>query len=163
MADVIGLVNLLATTLGGDYKLLAADVKKALDNQGDLTTLTTTAKDTLVKALNEINQEVTLVKNSAIDAATVQQMINTGINGLIDGAPDALNTLNEIAQALNEDQNALDGILQSLAKRVRVDAPQNFNAVEQKQGRDNIKAAASEDLGDVKTADFVATYNAAKA
>ena len=102
------------------------------------------------------------VTSSAIDAATVQGMINTGITALVDGAPDALNTLNEIATALAEDQTALDGILLALAKRVRVDAVQNFTDVEKTQGRSNIGAAASADVGVVGTADFVATYNAAK-
>lgn len=162
MSNVVNLVNALAATIGGDYKALAASVNAAVSKQGDLTTLTTTEKGTLVGALNELKSGLASVTSTAIDAATVQSMINNGITSLVNGAPDALNTLNEIAAALNEDQAALDGILQALAKRVRVDAVQNFTDAEKTQGRSNIGAAASADVGDVGTADFVATYNSAK-
>jgi hypothetical protein len=37
------------------------------------------------------------------DSDEVQGLINTAVNGLVDGAPNALNTLNEIAAALNDD------------------------------------------------------------
>jgi hypothetical protein len=124
--------------------------------------LTTTEKTTLVGALNELKSGLTAVTSTAIDAATVQGMIDTGITSLVNGAPDALNTLNEIAAALASDQTALDGILLALAKRVRVDAVQNFTAPEKAQGRSNIGAADAADVGDVVTADFVATYNTAK-
>ena len=162
MSNIVSLVNALATVVGGDYKAVAASVASAVAKQGDLTTLTTTEKTTLVGALNELKTGLTAVTSTAIDAATVQGMIDTGITALVNGAPDALNTLNEIAAALAEDQTALDGILSALAKRVRVDAVQNFTDVEKTQGRDNIGAAASADVGVVSTADFVATYNAAK-
>lgn len=162
MPNIVTLVNALATAIGGDYKTVAASVASAVAKQGDLTTLTTTEKTTLVGALNDLKSGLTAVTNSAIDAATVQSMIDTGITSLVNGAPDALNTLNEIAAALAEDQTALDGILSALAKRVRVDAVQNFTDVEKTQGRSNIGAAASADVGDVGTADFVATYNASK-
>ena len=162
MSNIVTLVNAFATAVGGDYKTVAASVASAVAKQGDLTALTTTEKGTLVGALNELKTGLTAVTSSAIDAATVQGMINTGITALVDGAPDALNTLNEIAAALAEDQTALDGILLALAKRVRVDAVQNFTTGEKQQGRENIGAAFADDVGVVSTADFVATYNAAK-
>ena len=162
MSNIVTLVNALATAIGGDYKTVAASVAASVAKQGDLTALTTAEKTTLVGALNELKSGLDTVTSSAIDAATVQSMINTGITALVDGAPDALNTLNEIATALAEDQTALDGILLALAKRVRVDAVQSFSDVEKTQGRSNIGAAASADVGEVVTADFVATYNAAK-
>lgn len=162
MSNIVTLVNALATAIGGDYKTVAASVATAVAKQGNLTTLTTTDKTTLVGALNELKSGLDSVTSTAIDAATVQGMIDTGITALIDGAPDALNTLNEIAAALAEDQTALDGILLALAKRVRVDAVQNFTDAEKTQGRSNIGAAFADDVGVVGTADFVATYNAAK-
>lgn len=36
--------------------------------------------------------------------------VNTGINNIIDGAPDALNTLNEIAAAISDDENFAAGV-----------------------------------------------------
>ena len=163
MSNIVTLVNALATVMGSDIKSLSASVQTALNREGDLATLTTTEKSTLVGALNELKAGLNSVTSTAIDAATAQSMIDAGIAALVNGAPDALNTLNELAAALNEDQTALDGILQALAKRVRVDAVQNFTDEEKTQGRSNIGAAASADVGDVGTADFVATYTASKA
>ena len=162
MSNIVTLVNALATAVGGDYKAVAAAVATAVAKQGNLDTLTTTEKGTLVGALNELKTGLTAVTSNAIDAATVQGMIDTGITALVNGAPDALNTLNEIAAALSQDQTALDGILVALAKRVRVDAVQNFTSEEKTQGRSNIGAASAAEVGDVPNADFVATYNAAK-
>lgn len=163
MSDIVTLTNALATVMGTDVKNLSAAIADAVAKQGDLANLTTTEKSTLVGALNELKTGLNTVSSSAIDAATVQGMIDTGITSLVNGAPDALNTLNEIAAALAEDQTALDGILAALAKRVRVDAAQSFTDPEKAQGRSNIGAAASADVGDVPNADFVATYNTAKA
>lgn len=161
--SLVTLVNALATVMGTDVKDLSASIAAAIAKQGDLTQLTTEEKTTLVGALNELKTGLNTVSSNAIDAATVQGMIDTGINGLVNGAPEALNTLNEIAAALAEDQTALDGILAALAKRVRVDAAQNFTEVEKAQGRSNIDAADAAEVGDVPNADFVATYNASKA
>jgi len=39
------------------------------------------------------------------DSSEVQGLIDTAVSNLIDGAPNALNTLNEIAAAINDDEN----------------------------------------------------------
>lgn len=163
MSDIVTLTNALATVMGTDVKNLSASLASTIAKQGDLTTLTTTEKSTLVGALNELNSGLSTVSSSVVDLATIQGMIDTGITGLVDGAPDALNTLNEIAAALAEDDTAIDGVLAALAKRVRVDAAQTFTDPEKAQGRDNINAADAAEVGDVPNADFVATFNAAKA
>lgn len=158
--SIVQLVNLFATAVGLDYKTLAANLQTAIDNTGDLSLLTSADKSSVVNALNSIKSEIDAIPGT--DYAQIQTMIDSGLAGLVNGAPDALNTLNEIALALSEDQTALDGILQSLAKRVRVDAPQAFTEVEKAQGRENVGAASAEEVGDVPSADFVATYNASK-
>ncbi len=163
MSNLVTLITALATVMGTDVKNLSTAVADAVAKQGDLTTLSTAHKDTLTGALNELKTGLDSVTNSAIDTATVQSMIDTGITGLVDGAPDALNTLNEIAAALAADDTAMDGILAALAKRVRVDAAQNFTDPEKAQGRSNIRAADADEVGDVPNADFVGTYNTAKA
>ena len=160
---LISLINGLATAIGGDMKVVAAKAELALTQEGSLASLTTTEKTTLVGAINELKTGLTAVTSTAIDAPTVQGMIDTSVTQLIDGAPEALNTLNEIAQRLSTDQTALDGILISLAKRVRVDAPQSFDDTEKAQGRANLDAQSATEIGDVQTADFVATFNAARA
>lgn len=161
--NLVILLNALATAIGIDYKTLSASIGDTITKQGDLTLLQGTQKSNLVAALEELRTNVGTVQSQIIDAPTIQGMIDTGLNGIVDGAPDALNTLNEIAAALAEDDSVFDSILLSLAKRVRVDAAQNFTEVEKEMGRSNIGAAKQVDVGDVANADPVATYQAAKA
>lgn len=158
--NIVQLVNALATAIGLDYKTLVASLQTAVDNTGDLSLLTTTEKASIVSALNSVKAELDAIPG--VDYTAIQTMVDNGIAGLVDGAPDALNTLNEIAAALSEDQAALDGILVALAKRVRVDAPQTFTEVEKGQGRDNIGAQDAAEIGDVPSADFVQKYETAK-
>ena len=160
--NFIQLVNLLAAAIGADYKTLSDELTSIAGRQGDLTQLSTVEKTNLVGALNELKGGLTIVENTVVDAATIQNMIDTGLNGVVDGAPDALNTLNEIAAALAADDTAIDGIMNALAKRVRVDQAQAFTAEEKTMGRSNIGAQDAAQIGDVVSADFVATYNAAK-
>ena len=65
---------------------------------------------------------------------------------MVDGAPDALNTLKELATALNNAPNAVQNILDILGKVVRVDQAQAFSVAEKAQGRSNIGAASDADL-----------------
>lgn len=160
--NFIQLVNLLASAIGADYKNLSDSLTSVAGKQGDLTLLNTLEKTNLVGALNELKTGLTSVESTVVDSATIQGMIDAGITGVVDGAPDALNTLNEIASALAEDDTAIDGIMTALAKRVRVDQAQAFTTEEKAMGRSNIDAQDASEIGDVPNADFVATYNAAK-
>lgn len=160
MSNVVELVALFAAHMGDEYQAMAAEIATADQERGDLSTLSTEAKDSLVNALNEVKGVVDGI--DSISETEVNTLITTAVDGLIDGAPGTYDTLKEIADYLAADQTATDAIMLSLAKRVRVDAPQNFTEAEEAQGRENLKAAAAADVGDVATADFVQTYNTAK-
>ena len=135
-------IDLFAQTVGADINALrdAGDLLES--NQGDLTTLTTTHKSSLVGALNELKT----VADDALTESEVSTLIQTAIDGLIDGAPGTFDTLKEIADYIAADQTAATAITEALAKRVRVDAPQAFTDVEKTQGRDNIGAASAANL-----------------
>lgn len=51
----------------------------------------------------------------AFDSSEVTSAINSAIANVIDGAPEVLNTLNELAAAVNDDENFAIGILNSLS------------------------------------------------
>lgn len=140
-------IDLFAQTVGADVNALrdADDVLEA--NQGDLSALSTSHKATLVGALNEIK----LVADDALTSSEVSTMITTAIDGLINGAPGTYDTLKEIADYIAADQTAAAAITEALAKRVRVDAAQNFTDVEKTQGRDNIGAASAAGLTALET------------
>lgn len=132
------------TVTGYNIGLLNESFAALRDAQGDLSQLSTTHKDTLVGALNELYASVTKLQDSALTESQVQGWISTSISNLINGAPEALDTLKELAAAIQENDGVLDTILAGLAKRVRVDAAQNFTSEEKTQGRDNIGAAGQE-------------------
>lgn len=135
-------IDLFAQTVGADVNALR-DAETLLEsNQGDLTTLTTTHKASLVGALNELKT----VADDALTESEVSTLIQTAVDGLINGAPGTYDTLKEIADYIAADQTAATAITEALAKRVRVDAVQNFTDVEKTQGRDNIGAASAANL-----------------
>jgi len=168
----------LATAIG-------ADVKDLRLKQGDLTSLSTTAKTNLVSAINELATMIAGAGVSINDTAgngdtavtwsadkifdTIEAAKTAVKNDLVNGASTALDTLSELAAALGNDANFATTIATGLSNRVRIDAAQTFTSPQQAQGRSNIGAAAAADLTTLTTGlanydrDFAADYNTAKA
>ncbi len=71
-------------------------------------------------------------------AAKIAADISTAIGELIDGSPDALNTLNEIAAALQDNPNVISEILVAQANRVAFDQAQTLTTAQQLQACENI-------------------------
>ena len=150
-------VNLrdLATAIGTGEK----QVRQWLNgNMTDLSTLTTTAKTSLVAAINELDSAIDTL-SSAEGGATINDgatsgsqvwsslktntEIATAIAALVDSAPGTLNTLNEIAAALQDDPAVITALQTSVGNRVRFDAAQTLTGPQQTQARSNIGAGTS--------------------
>lgn len=86
--------------------------------------------------------------------------VTSAINALVDGAPAALDTLNELAASLGDDASFATTVTTALGNRLRFDAAQTLTAGEKTQGIANLGAIASSDVGDVTT-NFVTTFEAA--
>ena len=63
--------------------------------------------------------EIVATFDSAEVEAIVQPNIDSAINALVDGAPGVLDTLNEIAEALNDDSDAFNTLLTNINTRLR--------------------------------------------
>ena len=148
---------------------IAADIKQLNTNQGSLTTLNTTAKNSLVAAINELKSAINSIDLTALisDATTnstvktwsinqINAAISASISALVAGAPTALDTLNELATAITGDQSAIGAITTALGNRVRFDAAQTLTSPQQVQACQNIG------IGD-PTTDLAAAYATAKA
>lgn len=152
---------------------VGADVKALKIADGDLSALTTDNKTNLVAAINEIATAASAPSGAVIDDAatngdtdvvwsadkvfdTIEAAKLSVKDDLVGGAGAALDTLKELADALENNPSFAADIATALAKRVRVDAAQVFTVLEKKQGCENLG------IGDPDT-DFVAVYNAAKA
>lgn len=146
------------TQIGLDMKSVQAAANLLQTKQGDLSTLTTDEKSSLVDAINEVQAEVNNIDLSALiddtttdtdstwSSSKIVSAIGTAISDLIGGAPEALNTLNELAAALQDNPDMIANINTILGKVVRVDVEQTFSGAEKAQGRTNIGAASDADL-----------------
>lgn len=138
-------------------------------DQANLNDLSTVAKANLVAAVNELHSLI-LVNSAGIDDAAIatnstwsSTKINTEImaalNGVLAGAPAALDTLQEIAAALGGDGNFAANITDALNKRVRWDiATQGLTDQQKLNARTNIGAASATEVGDPDV-DFVTLFN----
>lgn len=164
----------LAQAVGGDVKALTAA-------QGSLSALNTTAKTSLVAAINELK---TALDNAVTGGVTIDDAAGDGATGvtwsadkivdaievaktavkndLTAGAAAALDTLNELAAALGNDPSFAATIAAEIANRVRFDAAQTLTQPQMAQARANIGAQSAAAIGDPDH-DFVADYTAAKA
>lgn len=158
-------VSSLATRIGTEFKTVRTELATRV---GDLAALTTVAKGSTVAAINEVNAKPAGPKiDDAVTAAAsvwssqkTNSSINTAVAGLVNSAPAALDTFAELSAALGADPNFAASTATALGNRVRVDAGQVFTAAQQAQGRANLAAASSTDMGDPAT-DFVAVFQAA--
>ena len=150
---------------------IAADIKQLTINQGTLTALSTSDRTSIVNAINELQTAIANVTDIANttnidDAGTsssatwssdkINTSINEAISALVNGADTTLDTLKELADALDNDAGFASAVATQMGNRVRVDAPQTFTVDEQAQGCANLG------IGNPDT-DFVAAYDAAKA
>lgn len=169
----------LATRVGSECKSIRTLVN---GNAADLSALTTTAKSSLVAAVNEL--KAAIAGASGIDDGTISSStswsstktadeinsrLQTAVNGLVNGAPTALDTLKELADALAADDSDIAALVTALDNRVRFDAAQTLTAPQATQARSNIGAAAASDVTALTTAvgsttaDYVSTFTAALA
>lgn len=168
MSLVTNLTN-LATRVATEAKALRTLLN---GNAADLSALTTAAKSNLVAAVNELKAAITAMGTPATinDAATnttqtwssdkISDEITAALNAAIDGAPAALDTLNELAAALGDNANFASTITTSLANRVRTDTnAQGLTGTEKTNARTNIDAASATEVGDTTT-NFVTTFEA---
>lgn len=158
-------ITALATTI-------AASVNTAKTERGTLASLSTTNKSNLVAACNELKSAIDAISAATINDASsssttetwsidkIANEISTAISALVDGAPGALDTLNELAAALQDDASSVADIITAQALRVRVDAVQSFSAGEKTQGRANLGAQEAAVIGDTDR-DFAADFTGA--
>ena len=168
----------LAQAMGTDVKTLTAA-------QGGLSALNTTTKTSLVAAINELLTLIGSAGASIDDGAgngstavtwsadkiydSIEAAKTAVKNELVNGAAAALDTLNELAAALNNDPSFATTIAGEIANRVRFDAAQTLTSPQQAQARTNIGAAAASDVSGLIAGlgtydrDYAADYTAAKA
>jgi hypothetical protein len=145
---------------------IATDIKSLIANQGSLANLQTSAKSNLVAALNELKTSLSssaLINDATISSTSltysidkINSQISAAVIALVSGAPTALDTLNELAIAIESDQSGIAGLVTAVGNRIRYDASQSLTSPQQVQACLNIG------VGD-PTTDLAAAYTTAKA
>jgi hypothetical protein len=140
----------------------------------DLSALATTAKTNLVAAINEVRAMVVALGTPATinDAATgssatwssqkISDQITAAVTALVNGSPGALDTLKELADAINDDATFSATVTTALGNRLRFDAAQTLTAPQKLQGNANLGSLSLLDAGTVDT-DFAGVFTAALA
>ena len=87
-----------------------------------------------------------------------QQEVDNRVEIIVGSAPEALDTLNELAAALGDDPNFAASINTALTNRVRFDAEQTLNATQLQRVQDNIQVFSRTQIGSVTT-NYVTVFN----
>lgn len=158
---VVAKVNALATRMGTECKTLH-------DKVGTLSGLTTTAKDSIVAALNELDSDIgnipaasSVIDDSAAKTVTdktysvakIEDVITEAKKAvkddLLGGAGTAYDTLQELATLIGNNADAIDALETVAGNHVRFDQAQTLTDAQKVQARSNIGAAAASDVGTV--------------
>jgi chromosome segregation ATPase len=149
----------LATRIATEAKALRTLIN---GNAADLSALQTTAKTTLVAALNELKASISALgsgSSATWSSQKISDQITAAIAAITNNAPAALDTLKELADAINDDAAFSAAVTTALGNRLRFDAAQTLTAPQKAQGNANLGSAALVDTGTLDT-DFVAVFNA---
>ncbi len=172
MASLESRLSDLATRVGSEFKSLRTLVN---GNVADLANLVTSAKSSVVAAINEVktqaNATAATVSAFIDDSSTTatdhvwsvfktKSYVDAAVTALIGGAGSAYDTLKEIQTILENDATSVTAIFTALSKRVAVDAAQSFSNTEKQQARDNIDVYSRAEIGDPNT-DLVAIFESA--
>lgn len=160
----------LTTQISNLAVRVATECKSIRSVTGDKTSLTTTDKTTLVAAINEIKAAMASAAG-ILDTASAGDTSHTWSadkivaqlaavkSEILSGAPEAYDTLLEIANQLATDDGAIGGLLTAVGNRVAFDQVQTLTAPQKTQAISNIGAISAADVGDVTT-NFVTTFEA---
>ncbi|HIU85213.1 MAG TPA: hypothetical protein IAC66_07610 [Candidatus Aphodousia gallistercoris] len=161
----------MPTTLNQQIQNLAQqiglDIKTINSAQGDLSSLTTTQKASLVLAINELKSALSQVAESVIDDSQTLSTKTWSSNkivseitskcaevksALLGGAGDAYDTLKELADLITENKELIDSLQELAGAHVRYDAAQELSPEQQGQARANIDAASDTEYQQTKSA-----------
>ena len=136
-------ITLVVKEIGKDIKALKGRVLTLETNSTG-----STVDETVVT--NKVTEQINVLKAEL--PTLVTPTITAEIHKVVDGAPDAFNTLKEIADYIETDKSGASAMAESINKRLRVDEQQSLTEQEQ--------ANALGALGLTDT-DFVSVYNTA--
>lgn len=77
-------------------------------------------KTELPSNVSELTNDAGYITNSSLASYATQEYVNTQISNLVNSAPEALNTLDELAAALNDDSNFATTVTNQIAAKLDI-------------------------------------------
>jgi len=123
-------VSSLATRIATEFKTVKTLISG--NNQGDLSGLQTNAKSSLVAAINEVattGGSGDVIDDDATSESTtwsshkIDQEIDGAVSALVGSAPELLDTLEEIAAAIDDDENFATTIMSEVSTKAPLASP----------------------------------------
>lgn len=137
---------------------IGADIATIVQRQGALSGLSTTRKDSLVSALNELYSKVQNAESN-VNESRVSELIEQAKlalkNELTDGAGSALDTFKELADALNNDPSFASKLAVQMNNRLRFDESQTLSEEQKRMAWANLGLVES-------STNYVEKYTAAR-
>lgn len=139
---------------------------------GQRGSLTTTDKDSIVDAINEVVKNLADLADVVANKTEIDDTKATGTNvwsalktsnhvsescaavknEILNGAGAAYDTLAELAKLIQDNQGAIDALEGIAAGHVRFDGAQSLTATQKAQARSNIDTGSTADIADAKKA-----------
>ena len=129
-------LNALVTQIGTDMGLVRDDIAAALAAIAALPSVASLINDAAGAGVTDKTWSADKLVSEF--AATITAAVAQAKTEIVDGAPVAWDTLQEIAAYIAADQTQAAAILTALNNRVRFDAAQTLSAAEQEQAQANI-------------------------
>jgi hypothetical protein len=165
---------------------IVTQIKSKTAPIGNVLNLTTSAKGTLVDAVNEVNgiakaasgggpatpiNDTTPSTTSVYSSSKTEDRINTVATAKAEetftrvsgGAPEAFDSFKEFSDYVAADKTGAAAMTASINEKVSFNSAQTLTAAQQLQARSNIGAVASADIGDIQNVDFVSVIRTAMA
>lgn len=161
--DLIARLTPILAQIGLDIKSVKDANELLASKQGDISTLSTDETSSIVAALNEVDAKVKGIDLSSLiddttesadttwSSAKIVAEMDAAVQKVIGGAPEALDTLKELAAAFNDNPDIINNIMTIIGNVVRVDIAQTFTSEQKERGRTNIGAASATDVTQLAT------------
>lgn len=107
-------VGAVPTTRKVNGKALSADITLSASDVGALPSTTSIPDSLSDLASDSTHRTVTDAEKTAWNAKATTSYVDNAISGLVNSAPEALNTLGELATAIEEHEDAYDALLETV-------------------------------------------------
>jgi hypothetical protein len=158
----------LTTTAKGNLVLAINEVTalaRGIINDAAASGTSTYSSNKIISLITTANSNVindTIASSiTTYSSSKINSQITIAVNSVVNGAGTALDTLKELADAIGNDASFASTVTTALGNRLRLDnATQGLTALQQQNGRTNLDAFGSVEIGNPDT-NFVTIFTTA--